>query len=399
MGERKGGGARMRIRMAPRIRLTILSFLIFAVAVTGASLAARRRAATGTPSALRKKLERIEADHERTSRNLRVVKRRLRDNQRQLHEIKQNLNSTTTQYKVVTRNVHDARSDLAEAVSQYRAAEARLEGHREDVSDRLVAMYELGEARPVEVLLQATSFTDFANRLYLLNQVVERDAELIDDYEEAQTTADQHRANVAAEERRLSQVQSQVREQKERLSDWRDAAAEKQTRLMADRVSYERALAELEQNSREVTAMLGRLERTRGGQARLAKPWKGSFIFPVPGRITSGFGYRTHPIYHVRKLHTGLDIGAAYGAPIHAAAGGVVVFAGRWGGYGNCVIIDHGGSLATLYGHCSSLSVSEGQEVKQGQKIAAVGSTGLSTGPHLHFETRRNGRPVNPSGF
>lgn len=399
MGEDKGGSARMRICMAPRIRLTILSFLIFAVAITGASLAARKRAATASPSALRKKYERIEANRERTARNLRVVKRRLRENQRQIHEIRQNLDSTAAQYTVVTRNVRSARSDLAEAVSQYRAAETRLEGHKEDVSDRLVAMYELGEARPVEVLLQATSFTDFANRLYLLNQVVERDAELIDDYEDAQTSADQHRANVAAEERRLSQLQSQVRDQKDRLTDWRDAATEKQSRLMTDKASYERDLAELEQNSHEVAAMLERLEHTRGGQARLAKPWKGSLIFPVQGHITSGFGYRTHPIYHVRKLHTGIDIGASYGAPIHAAAGGVVVFAGRWGGYGNCVIIDHGGGLSTLYGHCSSLSVSEGQEVKQGQKIAAVGATGLATGPHLHFETRRNGRPVNPSGF
>jgi len=387
------------MRIAPRIRLTILSFLIFAVAVTGASLAARKRAATGTPSALRKKLQRIEADRERTARNLSVVKHRLRENQRQIHEIKQNLNSTAAQYQVVTRNVHDARSDLAEAVSQYRAAQTRLQGHREDVSDRLVAMYELGEVRPVEVLLEATSFTDFANRLYLLNQVVERDVELIDDYEQAQTTADQHRANVVAEEHRLSQLQSQVREQKERLADWRDAAAQKQSRLMTTKAAYERDLAELEQNSHEVTAMLERLGRTRGGQTRLAKPWKGGLIFPVAGHITSGFGYRTHPIFHVRKLHTGVDIGAAYGAAIHAAGGGVVVFAGRWGGYGNCVIIDHGGGLATLYGHCSSLSVSEGQEVKQGQKIAAVGSTGLSTGPHLHFETRRNGRPVSPSGF
>jgi len=385
--------------MAPRIRLTILSFLIFAVAITGASLAARKRAATASPSALRKKYERIEANRERTARNLRVVKRRLRENQRQIHEIRQNLDSTAAQYTVVTRNVRSARSDLAEAVSQYRAAETRLEGHKEDVSDRLVAMYELGEARPVEVLLQATSFTDFANRLYLLNQVVERDAELIDDYEDAQTSADQHRANVAAEERRLSQLQSQVRDQKDRLTDWRDAATEKQSRLMTDKAPYERDLAELEQNSHEVAVMLERLEHTRGGQARLAKPWKGSLIFPVQGHITSGFGYRTHPIYHVRKLHTGIDIGASYGAPIHAAAGGVVVFAGRWGGYGNCVIIDHGGGLSTLYGHCSSLSVSEGQEVKQGQKIAAVGATGLATGPHLHFETRRNGRPVNPSGF
>jgi len=399
MGENhKGGSAGMPIRMAPRVRLTVLSFLALAVAVTGVSLAARRQTA-GTPTALRTKLHRIEQDRERAARNLRVVKRRLRENDRQFQQIDRNLHQTRARYQAATHDVYDARANLEEAVAQYQAAATRLEGHKEDVADRLVAMYELGEVQPVEVLLQSTSFTDFANRLYLLNQVVERDAELIDDYQEAQTQADQHRANVATEERRLSQLQGEVCQQKERLADWRDATSQKQARLMADRVAYERALAELEQNSREVTAMMERLERTSGGRSRLAKPWKGNLIFPVQGNITSGYGYRTHPIYHVRKLHTGIDIAASYGASIHAAAGGTVVFAGRWGGYGNCVIIDHGGGLATLYGHCSSISVSEGQEVRQGQTIAAVGSTGLSTGPHLHFETRRNGRPVDPSGF
>jgi len=383
--------------MAPRVRLTVLSFLALAVAVTGVSLAARRQTA-GTPTALRTKLHRIEQDRERAARNLRVVKRRLRENDRQFQQIDRNLHQTRARYQAATHDVYDARANLEEAVAQYQAAATRLEDHKEDVADRLVAMYELGEVQPVEVLLQSTSFTDFANRLYLLNQVVERDAELIDDYQDAQTQADQHRANVATEERRLSQLQGEVCQQKERLADWRDATSQKQARLMADRAAYERALAEIEQNSREVTAMMERLERTSGGRARLAKPWKGNLIFPVQGNTTSGYGYRTHPIYHVRKLHTGVDIGAAMGSSIHAAAGGTVVFAGRWGGYGNCVIIDHGGGLATLYGHCSSISVSEGQEVKQGQTIAAVGSTGLSTGPHLHFETRRNGRPVNPSG-
>jgi murein DD-endopeptidase MepM/ murein hydrolase activator NlpD len=106
---------------------------------------------------------------------------------------------------------------------------------------------------------------------------------------------------------------------------------------------------------------------------------------------------RMHPITHQWKMHTGLDIGAPMGATITAAAGGKVIYSGWEGGYGNTVIIDHGGSTSTLYGHCSQLFVSEGQDVQRGQAIAAVGATGEATGPHLHFEIRINGVPVDPA--
>jgi murein DD-endopeptidase MepM/ murein hydrolase activator NlpD len=112
--------------------------------------------------------------------------------------------------------------------------------------------------------------------------------------------------------------------------------------------------------------------------------------------IVSGFGYRSHPIYGSRRLHTGIDLDADSGDPIYAAGAGVVLSAGWRGGYGNCVVIDHGGGIGTLYGHMSSLGVSTGDTVGQGTRIGAVGSTGASTGPHLHFEVRTNGEPVNP---
>jgi murein DD-endopeptidase MepM/ murein hydrolase activator NlpD len=142
--------------------------------------------------------------------------------------------------------------------------------------------------------------------------------------------------------------------------------------------------------------MLRRMQATPAGQKRLSQHFNGNFLRPVGGRITSGFGYRVHPILKVRKFHTGVDIGAASGTPIKAAADGIIIHAARWGGYGNCIIIDHGQGTATLYAHCSRLAASRGQAVNQGQVIGYVGSTGLSTGPHLHFEVRRNGTPVNP---
>ncbi|MBV9149838.1 MAG: M23 family metallopeptidase, partial [Candidatus Eremiobacteraeota bacterium] len=112
--------------------------------------------------------------------------------------------------------------------------------------------------------------------------------------------------------------------------------------------------------------------------------------------ITSPFGWRIHPISGVRSFHEGLDIGVASGTPIGAAEAGRVIYAGWYGGYGNYISIDHGGGVSTGYAHCSAIYVSVGQDVRQGQTIGAVGSTGYSTGPHLHFEVRINGKPVDP---
>jgi murein DD-endopeptidase MepM/ murein hydrolase activator NlpD len=127
------------------------------------------------------------------------------------------------------------------------------------------------------------------------------------------------------------------------------------------------------------------------------RPAPGKLLNPVPGApITSGFGPRIHPIYGDARMHTGVDIGAGSGASIRAAGDGVVVTAGTMSGYGNTTIIDHGGGLATLYAHQSSIGVSGGQRVAAGQAIGRVGCTGSCTGPHLHFEVRVNGDPVNP---
>jgi murein DD-endopeptidase MepM/ murein hydrolase activator NlpD len=119
-------------------------------------------------------------------------------------------------------------------------------------------------------------------------------------------------------------------------------------------------------------------------------------ILPVKGHVTSGFGPRRHPILGYVRMHSGVDFGAAYGSPIFAVSEGIVAFAGRHGGHGNYVKLEHGGGLGTGYGHMSRVAVSPGQHVQAGQVIGYVGSTGLSTGPHLHYEVYQNGRTVNP---
>jgi murein DD-endopeptidase MepM/ murein hydrolase activator NlpD len=365
--------------------------------MVGAALG-QRSAAPPDADALQQQLHSIKRKKSRIQQKLDAVKRRKREVIRDLKRIDLRLAETDAQLRDVTDELGRARLELERARLRSEQAQLRLEGYRGLVTERLVAIYQEGDTSSVEALLSSTSFTDFANRFYLLDQMVSTDSELLASFQEAFTDADQRRAEVAQKEEQLAALQESIQAKRDGAASQLAAKSREKQNLLRDQAAWERALADLEQDSRDITAMLRRMERTPEGRDRLATPLKGRLQRPVEGRISSGFGYRIHPIYKVRKMHTGIDICASSGTPIHASADGVVVHAARWGGYGNCVILDHGGGLATLYAHCSSLAVSAGQKVKQGQTIGRVGSTGLSTGPHLHFEVRKDGTPVDPMG-
>jgi murein DD-endopeptidase MepM/ murein hydrolase activator NlpD len=378
-----------------RVRLIVLGCVALALGTMGASVAARQSSGASLDS-LTQRLDEIAREKERVREKLRGVKQRQRRVSRQLADLDGRLNRAEVRLDRVVQSASRTESELARAVREYKAAEGRLAGHRGSVGDRLVAIYQRGEVRPIEVLLQSASFADFANRLYLLNHVIARDAQLLEEFETARAEADARRCELNERAQSLARLREKIATERRRTSAERNLTERKKRDLLRDRAAWERALAELEEDSREIEAMLQRLQQTPEGQARLAKPWTGELQWPLKGRITSPFGYRRHPIYRVRKMHTGIDIAAPSGTAIRAAGAGEVVHAGRWGGYGKCVIIDHSGGVATLYAHCSSLAVTKGQAVREGQVIANVGSTGLSTGPHLHFEVRRGGRPVDP---
>ena len=180
----------------------------------------------------------------------------------------------------------------------------------------------------------------------------------------------------------------------------RDAAAHAEAsaqvvvaKIRDRKAQYAAELTALQATSTQIRALLYDLQRSEPRRAHFHA------ARPVPGYITSGFGWRYHPVLGYSRMHTGVDFHAGYGEPIHAAAAGEVVWAGVRGGYGNCVVIDHGGQFATLYGHASALYVTVGDRVNTGATIAAVGQSGLATGPHLHFEVRILGNPVDPAAY
>ncbi len=158
----------------------------------------------------------------------------------------------------------------------------------------------------------------------------------------------------------------------------------------------------LDRIERELEAQESRLQSILAAASSSTGPLPtggGQFLWPASGPLTSGYGPRTHPIFGDVRMHTGIDIGAGYGAPVIASDSGEVAYVGAMSGYGNVVVIDHGGGLATTYNHLSSFGVTSGQSVARGQVIAGVGCTGYCTGPHLHFEVRINGSPVDPMPY
>jgi murein DD-endopeptidase MepM/ murein hydrolase activator NlpD len=387
----------MRRNRDRRIHLVVVAFIAFAAAAVAVCIAAP----TGGDdlTTLTERLDELAREKARVQQKLRGVKERQRQVTRQLASLDARVGEAEARLRRVNNSVRVTKVELREATAQCEEAEARLVEQKTVVAKRLVAVYERGQTRPLEVLLQSASFADFANRLYLLNEVIGRDAELLQDFDEARTEASTQREELSKRYEDLAALESRISAEKRRNTGQLQEAEREKQRLLRDRVAWERALAELEQDSREIEAMLQRVQHTPEGRERLAKPWTGKFGMPVEGRITSGYGYRRHPVHRVRKLHTGMDIAAPTGTPIRCGADGTVVHASRWGGYGNCIIVDHAGGLATLYAHCSRLAVTKGQAVTEGQVIGYVGSTGLSTGPHLHFEVRRDGRPTDPKPF
>jgi murein DD-endopeptidase MepM/ murein hydrolase activator NlpD len=334
---------------------------------------------------------------------IRSVRGRLHDAKRsevviaaELAEIKARLNRTRDRLADAKDRLARARAEQAKVAAALALSEKRLQAREITLASRMAANYRQGPVRYASVLLASRSMGEMVSRAHVVRTIFRYDAELI-----AQIKAD--RLDVLRWKRQADAKAVQVAGLTQELGAQQDAQAKDTVRMRSvlaeareRRAEMEDELSALEEDSNRIAGRIRALQETPVGRVRRLIAFSGGFIHPVDGPITSGFGMRYHPILHYTKLHTGVDFGVGYGTPIMAAADGVVIFSGTMRGYGNAVVIDHGGGIATLYGHCSALLVSEGQNVSKGTVIGRVGSTGYSTGPHLHFEVRKDGTPVNP---
>lgn len=318
---------------------------------------------------------------------------------KQIDEMKQRLARLNDQ-------VYRTEQQLQQSKSRLTQLENQLEKRQELFRNRVRQLYLQGNLFYFEMLMKSDSFTQFLSRLYWIHEVVNADRQLIEGYRK-------NRQQVA---RQKSLIEQQLRQQKKQVVE----AEGLHKQLIAEYRQNETQLAQLEhqqsqleelndQDTKQVQQWIAQRERelensaSSGGKgAQMPTYQGGKFYWPVDGgRLTSPFGYRYHPIKHQWLLHTGIDIAASLGTPIHAAADGVVMESRPASGYGWIVVIYHGKNLTTLYGHVypQDVRVSVGQHVSRGEVIAAVGNNGVSTGPHVHFEVRKNGVPVDPMPY
>ena len=280
---------------------------------------------------------------------------------------------------------------------------------RTDVfTDRAVEAYKAGPSAPLDGLLSAGSFSEFVDRYEYYESALDADTEILDEIEALRSATNQRRVEVEAEEERIAAAKLELENNRSEVASARAVkqdALDTQNALIAEKQSLLQGVASRKDRLARLDAQLAR-DSVRiesllaGGSSSFAGPVGGGQLsWPANGPVTSGFGYRTHPIFGDSRLHTGIDIGASYGSPVWAADDGTVTFAGTMSGYGNVIIVDHGRGLATTYNHLSAFSVSGGAHVSRGRQIGNVGCTGYCTGPHLHFEVRINGSPVDPMPY
>ncbi len=321
----------------------------------------------------------------------------------ELERTRDRLASLEEQAKRLASSIVQAERELAAAEEDLALARARLDERSLVLERRLRAMYMWGPADYLELLLSATDFADFVSRYDYVRLIAEQDARC---FEEARVEVDaigdelaevaRRKAVLQKERDNLVKVQAQVKVQEASLATRVREREAILARIQRERARYEQALDELEEMSRELERAIRDLQAGEAKAGRAIPRWTGKFVMPAKGRVSSDFGMRFHPILRTQRFHSGIDVSVPSGTSVVAAADGIVIYSGWISGYGYTVIIDHGGGLSTLYGHNSKLLVQSGQAVVQGDRIARSGSTGLSTGPHLHFEVRDQGAPVDP---
>ncbi len=315
-----------------------------------------------------------------------------------LRVIQGNLDTVVGEYNGILSKLAATEQQITVNTELLAKVEKNLAERSQILNKRMRDIYKNGQVNYLDVLFGAVDFADFTTRADLLKRVVNLDLTLVAQVKAERELVIQKRAELERDKAAIIDLKAQAAEKKALIEGNKKQQETVLNSAVSERDTAEQAYRELMETSNQIEQMIRRIQ---SGSSNAAGPAGGSgaLMWPTSGPITSPFGWRTHPIFGTERFHSGIDIGADYGDSVVAADNGVVVSSGWLGGYGNVVILEHGNGISTLYAHNSELVVEEGTRVRKGQLISRVGSTGYSTGPHLHFEVRENGSPVSPMNY
>lgn len=391
-----------------RRRLTIIAGLVGSCLLLWGSLPLLSSAA---PSAeeLAKKIQQTQGKVEYRKGKEKVLTRDIARYSGRIDGLQARIDRLSARESKITADLTEKRAVLEETQAALRSERARLvrlqkrlREVRQTLAARLVQLYKQGRPDLASVILEADGFAQLIERGEYVSRLAEKDRQIMRIVASAKQEATTTEVRLAKIERRQQQVAAAITARRNEVAKVRGNVASAQASLREVRNDKRSLLSSVKVSRKELeedlSAMQAQQARISGAlntsiAAGPVRQGTGQFVYPMNGTFTSPFGMRWG------RLHAGIDIAAPIGTPIRAADGGRVAIAGAVSGYGNYTCIQHGNNLSTCYGHQSSIGVSVGQTVKKGQVIGLCGNTGRSTGPHLHFEVRVNGNPVNPMSY
>ena len=332
------------------------------------------------------------------------------DLQAYVTELDANLAEVEAKIEELKTLISEKEEEIVETTKELEAAQEKEKTQYETMKERVQFLYEQGDTYYLELLLDADSFGEFVNKKEYITKMSEYDTKMLKEYVTNRELIEVCKAELEAEEELLEEAKTKVDEEQENLETLIASKEQEINRYTGDIKNKQQAIAEYEADIAMENDTIKALEEALAAERKRLLEEQGSekiiydggmFKWPAPSytRVSSDYGWRLHPTLGVDKFHNGIDLAAPGGSPILAAYDGQVIGAGYNSSMGNYIMINHGGGLITIYMHASALYVSSGDMVVRGEKIAAVGTTGRSTGNHLHFGVRLDGNYVSPWNY